>query len=206
LRDAVPVVLVPLRCICTSALYGSPIMNRPDFGGPDSAVSIADDTTPENEKSKIDAASAGPAVAVKSDVKAASKRCLIAIPFKDLASRRGTVGLLFNYGGGQALSQGSERFSLRRPSTRCWEKRWRHLPTVALSRLSLAATSLFCAPSAPANTIRALSASTCAVLRRLASDSSSDRSSSLSPRRANCRPSLAVANIPMAQRCGTMRI
>jgi hypothetical protein len=55
-------------------------MNGSDFGGPESAVSIAEDTTPENEESKIDAASAGTAVAAKSDVKAASKSCLIAIP------------------------------------------------------------------------------------------------------------------------------
>jgi hypothetical protein len=66
-------------------------MNGSDFGGPDAAVSIADDTTPENEKSKIDAASAGPAVAVKSDVKAARKRCFIAIPSKDLKAGNGVA-------------------------------------------------------------------------------------------------------------------
>jgi hypothetical protein len=33
-----------------------------------------------------------------------------------------------------------ERASSRRPSTRCWAKRRRHLPTVALPRLSLTAT------------------------------------------------------------------
>jgi len=51
----------------------------------------------------------------------------------------------------------------------------------------------------------ALSASACAVLRRFANDSSSDRSSSLSLRGANCRPAIAnciaVANIPLTQRC-----
>jgi hypothetical protein len=82
-------------------------MNGSDFGGPDPlAVSIAEVTTPENEKSKIDAANAGAAVAVKSDVKAASKRCLIAVPSKGLALRRGTPCLRFNCGGGQALSHG----------------------------------------------------------------------------------------------------
>jgi hypothetical protein len=55
-------------------------MNGSDFGGPESAVSIAEDTTPENEESKIDAAHAGTAVAARSDVEAASKSCLIAIP------------------------------------------------------------------------------------------------------------------------------
>jgi hypothetical protein len=73
------------------------------------------------------------------------------------------------------------------------------------SRCPGPASGRFCAPSAQANTIRALSASACAVLRRLANDPSSDRSSSLSLRSANCRPAIAsfiaVANILLAQRC-----
>jgi|ERR1700730_3048576 hypothetical protein len=63
----------------------------------------SEETVPVNEKSKIDAANAGAAVAVKSAVKAASKRCLIAVPSKCLAWRRGTLRLLFNCGGDQAL-------------------------------------------------------------------------------------------------------
>jgi hypothetical protein len=69
-------------------------MNGSDFGGGNPEVSIADDTTPENEKSKIDAASAGPAVAVKSAVKAASKRCLIAVPSKGPRIEAGTIRVL----------------------------------------------------------------------------------------------------------------
>jgi hypothetical protein len=46
---------------------------------------VSEATVPENKKSNIDAANAGAAVAVKSAVKAASKRCLIADPSKGLA-------------------------------------------------------------------------------------------------------------------------
>ena len=56
--------------------------------------------------------------------------------------------------------------SSRRPSTRFCTKRLRHLPTVTSSTPSLAATSLFCPPSAQAKTIRALKAKAWAVLRR----------------------------------------
>ena len=71
------------------------------------------------------------------------------------------------------------------PSTRRSTKRRRHLPTVARSRPSAAATSLFWPPSAQASTIRALRASACAVFRRIVSDFSSARSSSLNVKGAS---------------------
>ncbi len=53
------------------------------------------------------------------------------------------------------------------------------------SRRSLAATFLFCPPSAQVNTIRAFRASACAVFRRFVSDVSAARSSSLNIRGAS---------------------
>ena len=97
-----------------------------------------------------------------------------------------------------------DRGSSCNPSTRRSTKRRRHLPTVALSRPSLAATSMFWPPSAQASTIRALSASACAVLRRVVNAFSSARSSSLSLKgvssRTAIRYSVAVASISLAQR------
>jgi hypothetical protein len=83
-------------------------------------------------------------------------------------------------------------------------------PSHSLSRLSLAATSLFCAPSAQANAIRTLSATASAVFRRLANDSSPDRASSRNLRGANCRPaianSMATANIPWHNNANLLKL
>lgn len=73
----------------------------------------------------------------------------------------------------------TRRASSHKPSTRCSKKRWRHLPTVCRSKPSRAATALFWPPVAPARTIRARSASACAVLRRDTSPVSSARSASV---------------------------
>jgi hypothetical protein len=82
------------------------------------------------------------------------------------------------------------------------DKRRRHLPTVAGSTWSRAATCLFCAPSAQASTIRARSAKACAVLPRAANDLSSARSFSLNSKAANCR----LAIDPLGQKPGESRI
>ena len=73
-----------------------------------------------------------------------------------------------------------ERGSSRSPSIRCSTKRWRHLPTVSGHPEPRRRPPCFCPPSAQASTIRARSASACAVLRRAASALSSARSASLS--------------------------
>jgi hypothetical protein len=67
-------------------------MNGSDFGGPESAVSIAEDTTPENEESKIDAARVlqlPPGATSKQPARVAS------LPFPPKTSHRG--GKLYGY-------------------------------------------------------------------------------------------------------------
>ena len=71
-----------------------------------------------------------------------------------------------------------ERGSSRSPSSRCSAKRWRHLRTVSGCTSSRAPTSRGLPVSAQASTIRARSASPCAVRRRAASASNAARSAS----------------------------
>ncbi len=66
-----------------------------------------------------------------------------------------------------------------RPSSRCSTKRARHFETVCGVTRWRAATTLLSAPAAQAKTIRARSASACAVLRRSVNASSCSRSVSL---------------------------
>lgn len=96
-----------------------------------------------------------------------------------------------------------ERGSSCSPATRCSIKRRRHLPTVCRSSPSLAATSVFCPPSARVSTIRALRASACAVFRRIVSDVSSARSSSLDVGGASCRTPSETPSL-FASKLGTV--
>ena len=68
------------------------------------------------------------------------------------------------------------RGASRRPSRRCSTKRARHLQTVCGVTRWRAATTLLSAPSAQFKTMRARSASACAVLRRSVKASSCSRS------------------------------
>ena len=89
----------------------------------------------------------------------------------------------------------------RRPPSRCAAKRWHHLRTVAGSTPSRAPTSRGLPVSAQAKTIRARSASPCAVRRRTASASNATRSASSNASACSRGLPMAIASIRSKRLC-----